>query len=112
MASCTASLVAPALRVSGARRAGARRASRGPVRVAASSVEEIAGTGDLPAVRLTAKNGDTATAYLFGGVVTSFVKNGRDDDFTVSCLFSYFYLSHGTVEHLNWNHFIRGQQTL
>ena len=36
-----------------------------------------AGTGDLPAVRLTAKNGDTATAYLFG-VVTSFVKNGRD----------------------------------
>ena len=79
MASCTASLVAPALRVSGARRSGARRASRGPVQVrAASSVEEFAGTGDLPAVRLTAKNGDTATAYLFGGVVTSFVKSGRD----------------------------------
>ena len=78
MASCTASLVAPARRAAAARRAGARRASRGPVRVAASSVEEFAGTGDLPAVRLTAKNGDTATAYLFGGVVTSFVKSGRD----------------------------------
>jgi glucose-6-phosphate 1-epimerase len=97
MASCTASLVAPALRVSAARRTNnARRASRGPVRVRADlserwiggsaskaksgskSVEEFKGTGGLPAVKLTSKNGDTATAYLFGGVVTSFVKSGRD----------------------------------
>lgn len=80
MASCTASLVSPALRVSGARRgSAARRSSRGPVRVrAAASVEEIAGEGGLPAVKLTSADGCTATAYLFGGVVTSFVKDGRD----------------------------------
>ena len=29
-------------------------------------------------MRSPPKDGDTATAYLFGGVVTSFVKNGRD----------------------------------
>ena len=29
-------------------------------------------------VKLTSADGCTATAYLFGGVVTSFVKNGRD----------------------------------
>lgn len=80
MASCTASLVSPALRVAGARRGpAARRSSRGPVRVrAAASVEEIAGEGGLPAVKLTSADGCTATAYLFGGVVTSFVKDGRD----------------------------------
>ena len=79
MASCSASFVAPALRAPTARRTTARKATRGVVRVnAAASVEEFKGTGDLPAVRLTSKNGDTAEAYLFGGVVTSFVKSGRD----------------------------------
>ena len=84
MASVSASFVAPRVRVSGGKRVTKRAAVRGAVRVnaasikAAPSVEEFAGTGDLPAVRLTAKNGDTAVAYLFGGVVTSFVKSGRD----------------------------------
>ena len=46
---------------------------------AAASIAEIKGTGDLPAVKLTSADGCTATAYLFGGVVTSFTKpDGRE----------------------------------
>mmetsp|Transcript_13110 Transcript_13110/g.31600 ORF Transcript_13110/g.31600 Transcript_13110/m.31600 type:complete len:306 (+) Transcript_13110:62-979(+) len=76
MASCTASLVAPALRVQQRRSTTAARRSAAPVRTmaAARSVEQMAGTGGLPAVKLTSADGCTATAYLFGGVVTSFTR--------------------------------------
>jgi glucose-6-phosphate 1-epimerase len=36
------------------------------------------GAGGLDAVKITGGDGSVATAYLFGGVVTSFVKDGRD----------------------------------
>ena len=82
MASVSASLVAPAQRISARRQARptAARGARTPLRVAAAaSIEEIKGTGDLPAVKLTSADGCTATAYLFGGVVTSFTKpDGRE----------------------------------
>ena len=77
----SASFVSPALRVAVGKQkrrgAVARRASHSVVR-AAASVEEFAGEGGLPAVKLTSSDGNTAVAYLFGGVVTSFVKDGRD----------------------------------
>lgn len=37
----------------------------------------LTGEGGLPSVKLTSADGCTATAYLFGGVVTSFVKEVR-----------------------------------
>ena len=81
-ATMSASLVSPALRVAVGKQqrrgAVASRARASPVVRAAASVEEIKGEGDLPAVKLTSADGCTATAYLFGGVVTSFVKEGRD----------------------------------
>lgn len=79
-ATMSASLASPALRVAVGkqqRRGSAARRAR-PVVRAAASVEEFAGEGGLPAVKLTSADGCTATAYLFGGVVTSFVKDGRD----------------------------------
>ena len=82
MASVSASLVAPAQRIAARRQARptAARGARTPLRVAAAaSIAEIKGTGDLPAVKLTSADGCTATAYLFGGVVTSFTKpDGRE----------------------------------
>ena len=81
MAAVSASLVAPAQRVTARRaRPTAARGARSPLRVAAAaSIAEIKGTGDLPAMKLTSADGCTATAYLFGGVVTSFTKpDGRE----------------------------------
>ena len=54
-----------------------RRASATTPR-AAASVETMQGAGGLDAVKITGGDGSVATAYLFGGVVTSFVKDGRD----------------------------------
>ena len=53
----------------------------------------------------------TAKSWLQGDKVDIIVDDGRHDDGTVSCLFSY-YIFHGTVEHHNWHHSLRGQKTL
>ena len=58
-------------------RSAPRRASATTPR-AAASVETMQGAGGLDAVKITGGDGSVATAYLFGGVVTSFVKDGRD----------------------------------
>ena len=59
MAAVSASLVAPAQRVTARRaRPTAARGARSPLRVAAAaSIAEIKGTGDLPAVKLTSADG-------------------------------------------------------
>lgn len=52
----------------------------------------LTGEGGLPSVKLTSADGCTATAYLFGGVVTSFVKEVRTGnlDMLTSCHFHLF----------------------
>jgi len=78
-----ASLVAPArapVSALRARKVGGRRTVAAPARAAvvAEGIEIKDGQGGIPSVELTSADGCTATAYLFGGVVTSFVKDGRD----------------------------------
>lgn len=86
----SASLASPALRLAAGKQQQRGTSRRNVVSVRADiserrvgqapakSVQEMAGEGGLPAVKLTSSDGCTATAYLFGGVVTSFVKEGRD----------------------------------
>ena len=83
MASLSASFAsATSARSLGVRRARAsapRAASRARVVSVRAGVERFKGEGGLDAVKLTSSDGCEATAYLFGGVVTSFKnKKGRE----------------------------------